>query len=292
MKNTVTVALIGLVAASGLMLGATSAQTPNSDCPKEIRFGILPTDESTANTRYKPLFEYLEQRIGAKFNYNIGADYAALIIAMVNKRLEVGWLGPESYVQATKQGKMYPLVMPDNKTTGLGYYSSLYVRDDSSYRSVQDLKGKTLAFVDPNSTSGYLFPMVYFLRDLKIKPEDFFGQVIFAGNHNASLLSLLNGKVDVAAIASGTVNNAIINKTIKDGELRTVWQSRLIPNSPITASEALPPGCRALVQKAFLDLRDPKVLDQFTAKRFVTVNDGTYDVVRQADRVKEELKKK
>jgi phosphonate transport system substrate-binding protein len=280
------------ITASLLALASSQAQTPISDCPKEMRFGILPTDESTAKTRYTPLFDYLEKRLNSKLQYTIGADYAAIIIAMATKRLEVAWLGPESYIQATKQAKVYPLVMPDNKTTGLGYYSSLFVRNDSSYRSIQDLKGKTLAFVDPNSTSGYLFPMVHFLKDLKINPTDYFGQVIFAGNHNASMLSLVNSKVDVAAIASGTVNNAIIAKTIKEGELRAVWQSKLIPNSPITASEIVPASCRALIQKAFLDLRDTKVLDQLSAKRFVTVNDGTYNVVREADRVKEELRKK
>jgi phosphonate transport system substrate-binding protein len=285
-------ALVSFVIATGLLAMQNSrAQTP-STCPKEMRFGILPTEESTAKTRYAGLFEYLERRLGSKFNTTIGADYAAIIIAMVNNRLELAWLGPESYVQAAKQGKMHPLVMPDNKTTGLGYYSSLYVRNESSYRSIQDLKGKTLAFVDPNSTSGYLFPMVYFLKDLKVNPTEFFGQVIFAGNHNASMLSLVNSKVDVAAIASGTVNNAINNKTIKEGELRAVWQSKLIPNSPITATDTVPSTCRAAIQKAFLDLRDPKILDQFTAKRFVTVNDVTYNVVREADRIKEALRKK
>lgn len=282
-----------LATTAGLLTMASSqAQTPASSCPAQMRFGILPTDESTAKTRYTPLFDYLEKKIGSKLQYTIGADYAAIIIAMASKRLEVAWLGPESYIQATKQAKMYPLVMPENITTGLGYYSSLWVRNDSSYKTIADLKGKTLAFVDPNSTSGYLFPMVHFLKDLKLNPSDYFGQVIFAGNHNASMLSLVTGKVDVAAIASGTVNNAILAKTIKDGELRAVWQSKLIPNSPITATDMISSECRAKIQKAFLDMRDPEILKQLSAKRFVTVNDGTYDVVREADRVKEQLRKK
>jgi phosphonate transport system substrate-binding protein len=278
--------------ASLLAIASSQAQTPASGCPAQMRFGILPTDESTAKTRYTPLFSYLEKKIGSKLQYTIGADYAAIIIAMASKRLEVAWLGPESYIQATKQAKMYPLVMSDNITTGLGYYSSLYVRNDSSFKTIEDLKGKTLAFVDPNSTSGYLFPMVYFLKDLKLNPSDYFGQVIFAGNHNASMLSLITGKVDVAAIASGTVTNAINAKTIKDGELRTVWQSKLIPNSPITATDMISLECRSSIQKAFLDMRDPEILKQLTSKRFVTVNDGTYDSVRAADRVKEQLRKK
>ena len=280
------------ITAGLLTIASSQAQTPASSCPAQMRFGILPTDESTAKTRYTPLFDYLEKKIGSKLQYTIGADYAAIIIAMASKRLEVAWLGPESYIQATKQAKMYPLVMPENITTGLGYYSSLWVRNDSSYKTIADLKGKTLAFVDPNSTSGYLFPMVHFLKDLKLNPSDYFGQVIFAGNHNASMLSLVTGKVDVAAIASGTVNNAILAKTIKDGELRAVWQSKLIPNSPITATDMISSECRAKIQKAFLDMRDPEILKQLSAKRFVTVNDGTYDVVREADRVKEQLRKK
>jgi phosphonate transport system substrate-binding protein len=285
--------LAGLAATTAMLALATGqAQTPSGVCPAEIRFGILPTEESTAKTRYAQLFEYLEKKTGAKFQYTIGADYAAIIIAMASKRLEAAWFGPESYIQATKQSKVYPLVMPENTTTGLGYYSSLYVKASSSFQNVQDLKGKTLAFVDPNSTSGYLFPMVHFLKDLKLNPNDYFGQVIFAGNHNASMLSLVNGKVDVAAIASGTVNNAIKANSIKEDELRVIWQSKLIPNSPISASDTLSSPCRALLQLAFLDLRDPKILEALTAKRFVTVNDATYNSVREADRIKEQLRKK
>ncbi|MDX2005454.1 MAG: phosphate/phosphite/phosphonate ABC transporter substrate-binding protein [Meiothermus sp.] len=274
-----------LVAALGM------AQSNPSGCPAEVRFGILPSEESTVQARYEPLFQYLQQQTGSRFRFTIGADYAAIIVAMANNRLELAWFGPESYVQATKQTRVVPLVIADNVNTGLGYLSSLFVRADSPYRTLDDLKGKTLAFVDPNSTSGYLIPLVYFLREAKVRPEQHFSQVVFAGNHNSALLTLVNRRVDAATIASGTITNAIKNGSLKEGELRAIWTSKQIPNSPITANANLASSCRAAIQRAFLNLRDPKVLEGFQARRFVIVSDNYYAPVREAGRVRDELQR-
>ena len=267
------------------------AQT-KSGCPAELRFGLLPSDESTVNARYEPLFKYIESKTGSKVNHTIGADYAAVIVAMTAGKLDMALFGPESFVQAAKQTSVTPLVMIDNVNTGTGYYSSLWVRSDSPYKTLADLKGKSLAFVDPNSTSGYLMPMVYLLRDAKIKPDTYFSQVLFAGNHSSSLLSLMNKKVDVAAISGTTVTNAIKAGQLKNGELQAIWTSKKIPNSPIAISGRVPGQCRAALQKAFLSLKDPKILAGFSAKRFVLATNADYAPVREADRVKTQLMNK
>lgn len=275
-----------------LTLSLTAFAQDRTGWPKEIRVGILPTDQTTMDTRYGPLFDHLGKTLGVKVKPYIGADYAAIIIAMANDRLELAYYGPESYVQATKQGKVEALVASNHVKTGLGYYSALWVKASSPIKTIQDAKGKTLAFVDPNSTSGYLFPMVYLMKDQKIKPETFFSQVIFAGNHNASLLSLVNGKVDVAAVHTGAVDDAIEKKQIASGEVRQIWKSKLIPPSPIAVNGDLPESFKKAVQKAFVDLKDKNVLAGFDSKGFVAIEDSLYDPIRELEEVKQSLLKK
>ncbi|WP_299430413.1 phosphate/phosphite/phosphonate ABC transporter substrate-binding protein [uncultured Meiothermus sp.] len=284
MKKLLALAIL-LIFTSGL------AQNNPSGCPAEIRFGILPTEEAAAQARFGSLFQYLERQTGSRFRVTIGADYAAIIIAMANNRLELAWFGPEAYVQAARQTRVVPLVIADNVVSGLSYFSSIYVRADSAFRTLDDLRGRTLAFVDPNSTSGYLIPMVFFVREARVRPEAHFSQVVFAGTHNAGLLSLLNRRVDAAALSSTTVNRAIRQGSLREGELRAIWTSKEIPNSPITASASLSPTCRAAVQRAFLSLRDPGVLTALDARRFVIVADSYYAPVREAGRVREELRR-
>ncbi|MFB9991595.1 phosphate/phosphite/phosphonate ABC transporter substrate-binding protein [Deinococcus oregonensis] len=274
-----------------LSSSAALAQT-QSGCPAQLTFGVLPSDESTVNARYEPLFDYLQVQTGSKVKYTVGADYAALIVAMANGKLDAGYFGPESYVQATKQTQVIPLVMAENIKTGTGYYSGFYVRSDSPYKSWSDLKGKSLAFVDPNSTSGYLMPLVQLLQVEKIKPEAHFSQVVFAGTHASAILTLINKRVDVIATNSTAIDSALANGQLKPGELRALWVSKKIPNSPIAVSGRLSGTCRAALTKAFLSLRDPKILAGFSAKRFLPATNADYAGIRSADRLKEQLLKK
>lgn len=272
-----------------LLLGLALAQPSPGVCPAEIRFGILPAGEAAVRARFDPLFEYLQQQTGSRFRVTVGADYAAIIVAMAHDRLDIAWFGPEAYVQATRQTRVVPLVIADLARTGLAYHSLILVRADSPFRTLEDLRGRNFAFVDPNSTSGYLIPLVHFLREARIRPEDHFRQVVFAGSHPAAILSVLNGRVDAAATADSLLNRAIAAGQVRREDFRVLWTSPPIPNSPVTASARLSAPCRALIQRVFLNLRDPRVLEGFMARRFVAVADSDFDMVREAGRLRDEL---
>jgi phosphonate transport system substrate-binding protein len=272
-----------------LLFGLALAQPQPGVCPAEIRFGILPTDEAAVRARFDPLFEYLQQQTGSRFRVTVGADFAAIIVAMAHDRLDLAWFGPESYIQATRQTRVVPLVSADLVRTGRAYHSLILVRADSPFRTLEDLRGRNFAFVDPNSTSGYLIPLVHFLREARIRPEDHFRNVVFAGSHNAAILSVLNGRVDAAATADTLLSRAIEAGQVRREDFRAIWTSPPIPNSPITASARLSVPCRALITRAFLNLRDPRVLEGFGARRFVVVADSDFDKVREAGRVRDEL---
>lgn len=272
-----------------LLLGLALAQPSPAVCPAEIRFGILPGDETEIQASFDPLLEYLQQQTGSRFRTTVGADYGAIIVAMAHDRLDLAWFGPEAYATATTQTQVVPLVIADHVATGRSYHSLILVQADSPFRTLEDLRGRNFAFVDPNSTSGYLLPLVHFLREANIRPEEHFRQVVFAGTHPAAKLSLLNGRVDAIATADISLNRFIAAGQASQEDFRAIWTSPPIPNGPVTASGRLSVPCRDLIQQAFLNLRDPRVLEGFAAMGFVAVTDSDYAMVHEAGRVRDEL---
>ena len=125
---------------------------------KEVRIGILSGEnEKDRMARYDRFKVYMERALGAPVKIFTASDYAGVIQAMAAKQIEFAFLGSSAYAQAWKEtdGKVEPLLtslQPDGST---GYYSVVVVRCDSPYKKLEDLKGKTLAFADPNSTSGF-----------------------------------------------------------------------------------------------------------------------------------------
>lgn len=267
----------------------TFAQEDREGWPEVLRYGVLPTEEESLETQRGPYFEHLEQELGIPVEYYIGNDYGAIIVAMSTGRVEAANFGPESYVLATENADVEAVALSDSIENGTGYYSGLWTYKGSGIESIEDARGKTLAFVDPASTSGYLVPMVYMLRDLEIKPEEYFSSVIFAGNHSSSLLSLANGRVDVAAISFTTAARAMEEGEIAEGEIVNLWKSEKIPGSPIAVRGDLPESFKTAFQEAVLSFDDPEGLEALGIKRYVATDDSNYDVVRELNDVKNEL---
>jgi phosphonate transport system substrate-binding protein len=94
--------------------------------------------------------------------------------------------------------KTEPFVTTRNNDGAIGYYSVIYVKADSAYKNIHDLKGKTIGFVDPNSTSGYNAPRFY-LHKNGIDVDSFFGKSIITGSHENGIIALDKGTVDCAA---------------------------------------------------------------------------------------------
>lgn len=136
----------------------------------------------------------------------------------------------------------------------------LIVRSDSSYQSLDDLKGKTLAWADPNSTSGYLVPMVS-LKEAGINPAAHFGKTVFSGGHEQSVIGVLNGTLDSAFTWTSKGDNAgqlrmmMDRGMLKREDLRVVWESPLIPNPLYAVPGNLPDDMKRDLQQFFLDMQ-------------------------------------
>jgi len=150
----------------------------------------------------------------------------------------------------------------------------------------EDIGGKTFAFNDPNSTSGYLVPMTFFLNELGIDTKKHFSKVTFSGSHEASILAVANKKVDVASTNLPDLQQLTREGKVTRGRLRVIWVSRLIPNDPIVVRKDLPPSLRSAIQESLVSMKD-RAPDAFVnagaffGGGFVPVDDSRYQIIRE-----------
>ncbi len=161
---------------------------------------MIPAENASGVTeRYGPFMEYLAQQLGTKVTLRVANDYAAVIEGQRNGSIHIAGYGPASYARAIVTGvKVEPFATTVNNDGTMGYYSVFYVRADSPYKTIDDLKGKNLGLVDPNSTSGNNVPR-FALNKLKLNPETFFARVTYTGSHENAVIALQQKTVDVAA---------------------------------------------------------------------------------------------
>jgi phosphonate transport system substrate-binding protein len=210
--------------------------------------------------------EYLSRELGIKVNLRIANDYAAVIEGQRAGNIHIGYYGPASFARARLTGvKTDAFVIDVNSDGSKGYYSVFYVLAKSPYQKLEDLKGKNLGLVDPNSTSGNNMPR-FKMNQMGIDPDSYFSKIIFTGSHENAVLALAQGTVDVAAnwwnaeddsnltrmLAKNMVKSSD-GTPLKKEDFRIIVKSDLIINSPYAYLSALPDDMKAAIRKAFLD---------------------------------------
>ncbi|SDO98199.1 phosphonate ABC transporter substrate-binding protein [Afipia sp. GAS231] len=236
----------------------------------EITFAVIPAENGSGVTeRYTPLVNYLSKELGIKVNLRVANDYAAVIEGQRAGNIHIGYYGPASFARARVTGvKTDAFVIDVNADGSKGYYSVFYVRANSPYQKIEDLKGKNLGLVDPNSTSGNNMPR-FKLNQVGIDPDAFFSKVIFTGSHENAVLALAQGTVDVAANWWNADNDSnltrMLNKnmvkssdgtSLKKEDFRIIVKSDLIINSPYAYLSDLPDDMKAAIKKAFLEMAE------------------------------------
>jgi phosphonate transport system substrate-binding protein len=248
----------------------------------EITFAVVPAENASGVTeRYAPFVSYLSKELGIKVNLRIANDYAAVIEGQRAGNIQLAYYGPASFARARLTGVKTDAFAIDVNADGTkGYYSVFYVLAKSPYQKLDDLKGKNLGLVDPNSTSGNNMPR-FKMNQMGVDPETFFSQVVFTGSHENAVLALAQGTVDVAANWWNADDDSnltrMLNKNMvksKDGtpmkkeDFRIVVKSDLIINSPYAYLSDLPEDMKAAIKQAFLAAADKD------AEAFKKLSDG------------------
>ncbi len=260
------IAAAGAVTAAPLLGSVAQAQDWKAKYP-ELVFATIPAENgSGVMDRYAPFMEYLTKAIGTKVTLRVANDYAAVIEGQKAGNVHIAYYGPASFSKARIIGvKTDAFAIDVNDDGSKGYYSVFYVRKDSPYKTINDLKGHPLGLVDPNSTSGYNMPQ-FKLNKLGIKPDDFFSKVIITGSHENAVLALASGTVDVCANWWNNDNDSNLTrmlnkgmvrdksgKTLTKDDFRIILKSDLIINSPTAMLSALPADLQTVIKAAFFD---------------------------------------
>ncbi|EPR43827.1 phosphonate ABC transporter, periplasmic phosphonate binding protein [Desulfovibrio sp. X2] len=282
--------LVSVLAAAALPALAAS---PCKDWPTTVRMGVIPT-EGAADTakRFKPLTDHLQKVLGVPVEVYTASDYAGIITAMANKHIELAYFGPKSYVEASEKAGAQAVAMEVSTDGTPGYYGIIISKKGSGIKTMADAKGKTFAFTDPNSTSGFLVPNVLFARDMKVKPQDYFSEVRFSGSHGASMLAVKNGGIQVAATNTEDLARMEEKGALSPDDFNIIWKSDLIPGSPYAVRRDLPESFKAAFCGALMFYNSDKAgLEKLQIGGFVPADDTSYDIVRYLNKLKKELQK-
>jgi len=286
------VATLAVAAFVLLAFGGSALAAPPADWPKKIVFGIIPTDSAANITeRFESLVKYLENKLGVPVEVKVATDYAGVITGMQFKHIDLAYFGPKSYVEASKRAGAEAFVIEVSKDGSKGYHGLIITKKGSGFKTMADLKGKVWAFVDPNSTSGTLVPMVYFLNELKIDPEKYFSKVIYSGSHEASMISIKTGKIDAASTNDLDMARGEGKQWAAEKDFEILWKSKLIPGSPMAYRKDLPASLKKALTDAFLAYNDKAGLEMLKIKGYAPVADKTYDAIRDLMDVQKKMKK-
>jgi phosphonate transport system substrate-binding protein len=284
MRLFATSALIALCAVPAM------AQDWKTDY-KIVRFGILSGENETDRiARYTPFEEYLEKTLGVDVEIFTAGNYDGVIQALAANQIEFAFLGSSAYAAAytASEGNVVPLLTSVQEDDSTGYFSIISVRCDSGYKSIDDLKGKVVAFADPDSTSGYAVPY-YNLVQQGYKPEEFFSAIPFSGSHEAGVQGVVNGQFDAAATYINNEKNGIPQRMvgkgmINEGEVCWIWTSPEITSGPFTARANIPQGLIDEMKAAVMATptaapeayKEMTGAEQSTAKGYVEVDHARY----------------
>jgi len=289
-KLLTTLTTLAVLAAAALPALAAS---PCKDWPAKLRMGVIPT-EGSADTakRFMPLTDHLKKTLGVEIEVFTASDYAGIITAMANKHIEFAYFGPKSYVEASEKAAAEAVAMEISMDGEPGYYGIIITPKNSGITTMEQAKGKTFAFTDPNSTSGFLVPNVLFARDMKVKPQEYFSQVKFSGSHGASILAVKNGDIQVAATNTEDMSRMEEKGSASMKDFNVIWKSELIPGSPYAVRADMPVSLKAAFAGALmLYNNDKEGMQKLQIGGFLPANDASYDIIRYLNKLKKELAK-
>jgi phosphonate transport system substrate-binding protein len=270
-----------------LMAGSAQAATPGSE-ERPIRMMFVPSGEAQVILKGgEEIARRLRFLTGLHFKASIATSYAAVVEAMGAGKVDIGWLAPFAYVLAQDRYGVELLLIVQRFGSPF-YRGQIVTRTDSGIATLEDLKGKRFAFVDPASTSGHLYPKTSLLAR-GLKPETHLGQTVFAGSHNAVILSVLKGEVDAGATYDDA--RAALVKSYPDvyEKTRVIAYTKEIPNDTVSVRKGLDAALKQRIKEGLLRLAETpdgsRVLKRVYGISGLMDFDGLFDPVREAGRL-------
>lgn len=245
--------------ASMLLAGCEVSSNNGDGETPPLRVLMIPADGGTEQgtiADFRPIFSAITREYGLEFDLKVAQSYNAVVEGMVNDKVDVAWFGPVSYYQAKERGVAQLLAVGVSNGESV-YYSGIFTRKDSGLTSLEDLRGKSVAFGDINSTSSFNFP-VAMLIEAGLDPIKDLGEIHMTGSHTNAMAALDAGQVDAACASYRSFEKAVANGQIDPTEIVPLAKSDPIPYPPMAMHVNLDESLKKTLKKAFNNVHKAK----------------------------------
>jgi phosphonate transport system substrate-binding protein len=246
-----------------------------------LKVTTIPEEAATEQIRkFGPIVKYLERVMGVKVEFTAVNDYPAAVEALVNKQVDLVWFGGFTHVQAQlrSNGKIIPIAQREEDTQ---FRSVFITNTDSGIKSLADLKGKQVSFGSQSSTSGHLMPRNYLL-EANIDPDKDFKRVAYSGAHDATIASVVSGRVDAAALDITVWKKFVAENKVDTTKTNVFYTTPPYFNYNWSVHADMPATQREKLTKAFLDLS----MNDAEGKEILTLNRATKYLPTKAENYK------
>jgi phosphonate transport system substrate-binding protein len=263
-----------------------SAAALAAHAQQAFRVTTIPEEAATEQVRkFTPIANYLEKKLGMKVEFTPVSDYPAAVEALVNKKVDLVWFGGFTHVQAQIRsgGKIIPIAQREEDTK---FQSVFIAKTDSGIKQLTDLKGKQISFGSQSSTSGHLMPR-HFLLQAKIDPEKDFKRVAYSGAHDATIASVVSGKVDAAALDITVWRKFVGENKVDTKAVDVFYTTPPFFNYNWSVHADMPAELREKIKKALLDLdantpEGKEILSLNRATRYIATSPENYKGIEAA----------
>lgn len=279
-RNTI---FAGIAAFSLMIAGVFSPAA--SHAAEALKIGATPGENiELTRSRYELIAAYIEKETGIPTELYLATDFTGVIEAMRAGKIDIASFGPLSYVLAHQVAGAEAFAKEYREGDGASYTGYIITRKDSGINTIQDLKGRSFAYVDPASTGGHLIPRKEMIKK-GIDPETDLRETVFLGSHDQVALGVFHKRVDAGAVVNINYEPFLDSKVIDGDELQVIDKSDPFPGSAWAWRPDLPEETKAKVRDALLSLRAENApeLKDFLRKvtKYDPADDAEWDSIRE-----------
>ncbi len=275
-------------ALAALFASLSLATLGQAQAQQVLKVTTIPEEAATEQVRkFGPLVKYLEGAMGMKVEFVPVNDYPAAVEALVNKQVDVVWFGGFTHVQANLRsgGKIVPIAQREEDTA---FRSVFITQVDSGIKTLADLKGKQVSFGSASSTSGHLMPRSFILQ-AGLEPERDFRRVAYSGAHDATIASVVSGRVDAAALDITVWRKFVGEKKVDTSKVDVFYTTPPYFNYNWSVHADMPAATRERLTQALLAIspatpEGKEILTLNRATRYISTQPENYKALETAGR--------